>query len=347
MIDFTDCGLEELSVHKIGNKAHDEEMTLSRASVDISDETLQDLLFQYFLSHFSDPEFYHFTFSDGNFELNPLYNYASELFDNPDSFHETSVKIAHHLYEVSNHPNIKSGDLFVARFSDIQIHDEVVQAIGIFKAENHQSFIKINQQDDIYLDYDNGILVDKLDKGCLVFNTGKDSGYKVSVIDKSNKLTEAQYWKELFLHLKPCNDNYHATSEFLKITKNFVKEHIPEEYELGKADQIDMLNRSVDYFKTHETFNQDEFESSVFENEDMAESFRKYDEEYRTNNQVAKNESFEISSEALKKQYKGFKSVLKLDKNFHIYIHGDRSKIEQGEDPDGRKYYKIYYDKER
>jgi hypothetical protein len=49
----------------------------------------------------------------------------------------------------------------------------------------------------------------------------------------------------------------------------------------------------------------------------------------------------------VKSQARVFKSVLKLDKDFHIYIHGDRNKIERGVDPDtGRKYYKIWYDQE-
>ena len=48
----------------------------------------------------------------------------------------------------------------------------------------------------------------------------------------------------------------------------------------------------------------------------------------------------------MKKQSRAFKSVLKLDKNFHIYIHGDRELIEQGGDKDGRKFYKIYYEDE-
>ena len=48
----------------------------------------------------------------------------------------------------------------------------------------------------------------------------------------------------------------------------------------------------------------------------------------------------------MKKQARAFKSVLKLDKNFHIYIHGDRNMIEQGIDNDGRKFYKIYYQEE-
>jgi hypothetical protein len=38
--------------------------------------------------------------------------------------------------------------------------------------------------------------------------------------------------------------------------------------------------------------------------------------------------------------------VLKLDKNFHIYIHGGRDMIERGVDESGRKYYKIYYNEE-
>ena len=39
------------------------------------------------------------------------------------------------------------------------------------------------------------------------------------------------------------------------------------------------------------------------------------------------------------------KSVIKLDKNFHIYVHGNRELIEQGEDEKG-KYYKVYFKEE-
>lgn len=46
------------------------------------------------------------------------------------------------------------------------------------------------------------------------------------------------------------------------------------------------------------------------------------------------------------KQARVFKSVIKLDKNYHIYIHGDRQLIEQGEDNKG-KFYKVYYKEEQ
>ena len=57
-------------------------------------------------------------------------------------------------------------------------------------------------------------------------------------------------------------------------------------------------------------------------------------------------DAFEPSSEALNKQSKVFRSVIKLDRNFHIYVHGDSSKIMKGEDNVGRKYYILYYNEE-
>lgn len=291
MIDTSFCNIGQLIVHRVGNPARDEMLHLSKSTLDLADDHLQELLFQYFLSPFQDPEFYNFTYTNGEFELNPLYEFASGLFDDHGSFHEVSVKIANHLYEVSNHPNIKAGDLFVARFTDMQVEDEVVEVIGLFKAETRQSFLKVNQAtNDFILNYDEGIQVDQLDKGCLILNTGKEEGYRVCIIDKSNKLTEAQYWKDTFLNLKPCNDNYHSTREFLNMTKEFVKKQIPEEHEVGKTEQIDMLNRSAEYFKTHESFDKQEFEEEVFDQPKVAESFRRFDEDYRTNNEVATND---------------------------------------------------------
>jgi hypothetical protein len=52
-----------------------------------------------------------------------------------------------------------------------------------------------------------------------------------------------------------------------------------------------------------------------------------------------------VQNLVFEKQARSFKSVIKLDKNFHIYIHGDRNLIEQGEDNKG-KYYKVYYQEE-
>ncbi len=78
----------------------------------------------------------------------------------------------------------------------------------------------------------------------------------------------------------------------------------------------------------------------------MIDSFRNFDTNYRSENEIELTDNFDISQQAVKKQARVFKSVLKLDKNFHIYIHGNRELIEQGVDEKGRKYYKIYYENE-
>ena len=56
-------------------------------------------------------------------------------------------------------------------------------------------------------------------------------------------------------------------------------------------------------------------------------------------------DDFAISEGAVKKQSRALKSVIKLDKNFHIYVHGNRNLIEQGEDDRGQ-FYKVYYQEE-
>ena len=99
-------------------------------------------------------------------------------------------------------------------------------------------------------------------------------------------------------------------------------------------------------FKNNETFEQEDFEREIFKAPELIESYKKFDTEYRETNELEIEDSFGISGQAVKKQARIFKSVLKLDKNFHVYIHGDRELIEQGVDNQGRKYYKLYYDEE-
>lgn len=347
MIDYTNSKLEIVSVHNVGNKTNGEELFLSKSLLDISEIKVTELLNKFFLNPFGNPEFYAFTFTNEDFLLNPLYNFSSKIFDDLDTFLVNSVNIAKHLYEISIHPQIKPGDLFVAYFSNINIDNEVIDAIGIFKSENKQSFLKLsNDKENFLIRSDDGINTDRLDKGCLIFNTAKDSGFRVCIIDKSNKSTEAQYWKDSFLQLKPCSDDYHQTKEFMNITKNYVTKQLSEEFEVSRADQIDLLNRSVEYFKTHDNFNKNEFENEVFQSAEVINSFRSFDSVYRQKKELEISENFDISPHAVKKQARIFKSVLKLDRNFHIYIHGNKELIEKGTDENGRKYYKIYYEEE-
>lgn len=339
--------IHQLSVHHVGNKNNGDDIHISKETVDISDEKLHDLMLNFFLTPFGAPEFFNFTFTNQDFKLNPLYIYATQILDNTNDFHLNTISIAKHLFEVSNHPLIKAGDLFIAHFHNLFIDNETVNAVGIFKSENRQSFIKVNENKNQFnLQYEDGINIEKLDKGCLILNSEKEAGYKVCIVDKSNKGGEAQFWRDSFLMLRTRNDDFHQTKDFLNITKNYVTKQLAEDFEIDKTDQIELLNRSMAYFKNHDNYEKETFEQEVFQQPEIIQSFRKYDENYRNNNDIQIADNFEIDNQALKKQAKVFKSILKLDKNFHIYIHGNKEMIEKGQEKDGRKYYKIYYHNE-
>lgn len=344
-IDFIESEIQSLIIHKVGNKIAGEELVFSKSTTKVNTD-LKLLLSHYFLSHFKSDERYHFS-HDVELPLNETYSYISRIFDNPNSLLEQSANLARYLYNQSTHPKIKGGEFYVVYFKDCILEGETLDAIGLFKSENKDTFLEIEQvTSGFVIDSKKGININKLDKGCLIFNTQKEDGYLVSVVDNTNRL-DAQYWKDDFLSIQPIKNEFHQTNQFLGITKQFLTKQIPEEFEVSKADQIDLLNRSVDYFKTHEVFDKQEFEEKVFRDDSVIESFRNFNQSYQQENDVTLAENFEISGQAVKKQARAFKRVLKLDKNFHIYIHGDRNLIEQGIDEKGRKFYKIFYEEEK
>jgi hypothetical protein len=347
MIETAGLQISKISVHRVENKNNGGNLILSNNEVKIEDTHLKELLIKYFIHPFNSNEYYNFSFSNNDFNLNPLYQFACKMFDSPNIFHANSMNIAKHLYELSVHPNIKNGDVFIVYFPKINLDNEDLEAIGIFKAENQQSFLKVEQQNaDFSIFYTDGINIDKLDKGCLIFNTDRDKGFKISIIDKSNKNNEAFFWKENFLQLSPCADKFHFTKDFLTLTKNYITQNLQDEFEVSKTEQIDLLNKSVEYFKKNDVFEKESFQNEVFSDENYIKSFQNFEKAFSETNNYDIIESFEIDNQAVKKQARVFKSVLKLDKNFHVYIHGNKNMIERGVDADGRKYYKLYYSQE-
>lgn len=345
ILDFTQASLQCLITHHVGNKLRDENIKLTEGLTSYTKET-KDFLLRYFLLPVKAQEFYSFTHTV-KLDMNDVYSILSTMFKEQDNFIDNSKNIAKLLYESSMHPKIKRGELNIAYFTNVILDNEIVDAIGIYKSETNVPFLKMESGKSKYnINHDYGFEIKGVDKGCIIFNTSKESGFKVIIIDNSSRSIEAQYWKDDFLKLKPVANEFHQTNQFLGIAKNFVTKQLDEEFKISKADKIDLLNRSVEYFKTHETFDKKEFEKNVFEDSGIIKSFQNFDSNYRQSNEIEITDHFEISPQAVKKQAKVFKSVLKLDKNFHIFIHGNSNMIEQGIEKDGRKFYKIYYNHE-
>ena len=90
-----------------------------------------------------------------------------------------------------------------------------------------------------------------------------------------------------------------------------------------------------------------EFEKEILPQPDLKESFRDYRQTYNDKMDLTAIDDFEISPTAVKKNQKFMKSVVKLDKNFHVYVHGRHDYVEKGYDEEkGLKFYKLYYTNE-
>ena len=339
--------LQKVMVHKVGNPSRGEELKLSENPLTLNDEIVQGLLTKYFLGAFNENELYQFTHLS-DVELNEVYNYVRTIFDDIDTFVPQTALLAQFLYSKSTHVKVKEGELYVVLFDRVLFEKEYVRAIGIFKSETKETFLKVFQHGKSWeVIQETGININKLDKGCLVFNTNTADGYKVCVVDSSNKQNDTQYWVTDFLQVQPYADSYHHTDKYLSLCKNFVTNEYAEKFDVSKSDQIDLLNRSMDYFKTKEQFNLQEFAEEVIHHPEVVDTFMAYKKNFESSRNFEIEDEFDIHLSAVKKQQKVFKTVLKLDKNFHIYIHGRRDLIERGIDEmTGKKYYKIYYDEE-
>lgn len=348
MIEFSEASIKTMIVHYVGNKVQAEGVALSTKEVNPhADDFTTRVLMHYFLSPFKGNSFYHLS-HPSSLDLNGVYRGVSTIFDNEADFTASSKFLAEQLYQVSEHPNIKGGDLYVVLLKDVIVEGEVCDAIGLFKSENSQPFINVrSNQSERYVVTESGVNPTKLDKGCLIFNTEREAGFKVCVVDNTSKSSEVIYWKDAFLQVKPREDSHYQTRGYMEVCKGFVKEVFNTDNDVDRADQVVMLNKAAEYFKTNEVFEEANFEATVMEQPEIIEAFREYKDKYQTMNQMTFKEEFSIATDVAKKMGKQFKSVIKLDKNFHINLHGNRELMEKGYDAEKKmSFYKLYYDEE-
>ncbi|RYY50991.1 MAG: nucleoid-associated protein [Chitinophagaceae bacterium] len=334
-------------VHRVGNPTRGEELKLSENPLTLNDDIVRKLLIKYFLGNINEHELNHFTHIS-DLQLNEVYNYVSAMFEKEDDFVRQSYYAAQFLYNKSSHVKVKEGELCVVYLQNVPFEGELVDAVGFYKAENKESFLKVFQHgESLEVIHEDGIAVNKPDKACLVFKSEAADGYRVCVIDHTNKQQDAQYWVNDFLQVEAVANSYHHTDKYLSLCKQFVTNEYAEKFEVSKTDQIEMLNRSMDYFKTRDHFDMEEFAGEVIHHPEVVDSFMQYKKNFETSRNFEIEDHFDIDLSAVKKQQRQFKSVLKLDKNFHIYIHGRRDLIERGVDElTGKKYYKIYFEEE-
>jgi hypothetical protein len=353
MLDFSEVRMQQMVIHHVGNKGREEDLVISRDLFEPKEELVKDLLLRYFLSPFKGDVFYTFHHEE-DLGLNELYKFASSVFSGRGDFFLQSANIAERLYDKSEHPRIKGGELYMVYLQGCVVDGEQTDALGIFKSENKETFLKVYSKDSRFdVDAEEGININKLDKGCLIFNTEEDKGFKICIVDASGKNgSEAQYWKDDFLGLKQREDDFYRTQQFIEVCRSFCDDVLTEDNSISRPDQLMVKNKSAEFLKTkarsQEPVSIEEFEQEVMGAPQVIEAFRDYRKDFVKKNDIEDfEETFDISPAAVKKESKYLRAVVKLDKNFHLYIHGSHDRVETGFDEGRRmKYYKLYYEHE-
>jgi len=372
MLELFNTQIESLSIHQIGNMQKGEPIFLSQQAYLLNDQ-ITSILKEYFLKPFRDKEenYMHFV-NETSLEFNEMFGIASEIFSNPSTIHNHSLRIAQLLYEQSNHPHIKSGELYVAYLSHITLDNVKVEAIGIFKSEMKQNFLQFEQsQNQLDILLEEGVNVNKLDKGCLIFNVNEEEGYKILSVD-SNRY-DTKYWTEQFLGIDALADDAFFTKKYLKMCQDFAKEVVlPTE---GKQEEILFMNRAVNHFAKNDEFEETHFLNEVlgdkvFKKEfapeeeedeqfpregyiDLIPEFKNFKENKGKKYYIEDVSSFPIVNKAVSDMRKKIKNTIELDTNIQIqldFINPESAEkfVEKGWDEErGMFYYLIYFNEEK
>jgi len=349
MIKRTKASISKCILHKVGNKFNDTKNAFSAQPIDF-DEASYDLILPYLLRPFgSVVESYRFN-HHSNINLNEINSYATQLLNDDSDFVGISKHIVMHLFEQSNSAQIKTGDVIICLFHDIQYEDYLTDAIGIFKIENKSHFFQTHLENNSYdLYVQKGIQTKKVDKGCLILNAADGEGNIVLSVDNNNY--DAQYWIKSFLNVKYPDDSNQHTKNYIEMCREFSKEVMQPQF--GMQEQSSFLAKTVDFFKENEVVNIETFKDDVFEEEDHIQLFEDYKKTFESDNNVLIRNQFDVSEVVLKKQKQKIKTEIKLDTNIQIKLDIDAPDasaeyLERGYDDEKKMhYYKVYFNAER
>ena len=343
MIYFSKIEFANLIIHSVGNKLKGDTLLTSDSSVILGDE-IEEVLLKFMTTPFKQIEFHTF----GNLDRNSIYKSVKTIFNMNSVFITESKKIAKYLFDNTKNEKVFGGNLFIVHFKDCIVGDEMTDAIGIFKSELTDTYLKIKPSTERFvIEREAGIHISKLAKGCIIYNYEAEDGYLIEVFDKRPKNAEISYWSDNFLNIVPRQDAYHQTTNVLSCAEHFIKNGLPDLFDISRADQINLLHKTVEWFKENDEFNWNEYSNQTFETKELIDEFDAYKDSFEQDNDVIIAETFPINLPAVKKQAKNLKSKIKLDDKFEIVIHRGKENLLRGNDEaSGLNYYQLFFKNE-
>ncbi|PRP68130.1 nucleoid-associated protein [Nonlabens agnitus] len=348
MINLYNTRIESIALHRIGNKNKGEKLQTSNETIELDDE-MHSLLKEYFLKAFrSTKEEYQAFYHEEDIAFHEMNSIIQSMFERTESFVNNSQAIASRLYDQSVHPHIRSGELYVVEFSNCVVDNEKCNAIGIFKSEVKQDFLQFDEgAPNIRMLLQQGVNLNKLDKGAIIFNTPSD-GHKILTVD-SNRY-DAKYWLDDFLGVDVFEDSHFFTRKYLKFCTAFADDVIlPAE---DKKEQIMFMNRTINHFAKNDDFDESAFLIEVLDNPDLLPEYHHYKSEVGPKYSIEDLTHFPISNTAVNESRKLIKGTINLDTNISIkvgHVNNETADkyLEKGWDEDKQMYYYlVYYNRE-
>lgn len=348
MINRKNTSISKFIIHKVGNKFNDTKNAFSNAVVQF-DEASYDLMLPFLLRPFgSVTQSYRFN-HHANISLNEINSYAAQIFSDEEAFVEVSKHIVTHLYEQSTSAQIKTGDVLVALFDEVEHNEIKTQALGVFKIENKTNFFQTYLEGDNYdVLVQKGINSKKVDKGCLILNQSDAEGHIVFSVDNNNY--DAQYWINQFLNIKFADDFNSHTQNYIELCKEFSTDVLEPQF--GKQQQADFLLKTVDFFKENEVVNVERFKDELFEDDNHKVIFDNYKKDFERDYNLLIRNQFDVSERVVNKAKKKIKTDIKLDTNIQIKLDIDAPDasaeyLERGYDEEKKMhYYKVFFNEE-
>ncbi len=350
MINLKTAVITKLTLQSVGNKLREEKNTYAGDLFHLNEKEEEELL-PFFMSPFKKlTEYYQFTHYTQDINFNILYSLCKEMFDDSIDFVEFSDKVLDHLYERSNHPQIKSGEVFIALLEGIDTGQESkISGIGIFKLENKNKFLRFRHSDIVECAIQKGYrLNSSLDKGCIILNVQKDSGYLSLIHDDAR--VESEYWKKSFLDVDYIKDDSYQTKNYINLLSDFSQQVIFEEK--GKKAQTEFISNCLQVFNENETITEEILEKEILDTYEVAEEFKNYKKDYAESSNIEFSQIFDVSTPALNREKRKIKTDIKLDTNIQIKLdinspESSEDFMEQGYDDEKKMfYYKVYFNSE-
>ncbi len=333
MLEVSESKLSQYSIHHVS-----ENIMLGEEAYK-QPEVMLEAAFTQLAFHKIDTEQTFEFFHESDIGLNEVYTFAKSIFDQPTDFLQQSQHIAKHLHSVSQHPNIKPGELFIGLFENCLWVDDVCRVLSIVKIEDKEIFLDVkNEQDQMTVQGIDGVNVKKIYNMAVIIDRGADEAPIVLI--KTKKKEDVVYWQEQFLKLRVADVAFYKTN----LAMTACKKYILKEDQYSNTEKLGLLNKTLDYFRQEEDFIVDDYLEKVF---DVAEEGSK-----DVLVQTIKPFETVISESAIAKAEKTYRRKIKLDDHVEIQVNvRDAKQIEQiievgFDEVTRRKYYKIYFDEE-